>query len=116
MVGVEVSNEGYDSADLSEAMRQQVEKRTAGKIEQHLMDGGYLRKEDIERAHEQGVELFVPPKPAKNPQNRGPELEPKRGDRAAVLAWKQRMANAEGQQISKKRAATSQTVNTHTRP
>jgi len=111
MVGVEVSNEGYDSADLSEAMRQQVEKRTAGKIQQHLMDGGYLRKEDIERAHEQGVELFVPPKPAKNPQNRGRELEPKRGDSAAVLAWKQRMANAEGKQIYKERAATSETVN-----
>jgi len=111
IVGVEVSNEGYDSADLSEAMRQQVEKRTAGKIQQHLMDGGYLRKEDIERAHEQGVELFVPPKPAKNPQNRGRELEPKRGDSEAVLAWKQRMANAEGKQIYKERAATSETVN-----
>ncbi len=111
IVGVEVSNEGYDSADLSEAMRQQVEKRTAGKIQQHLMDGGYLRKEDIERAHEQGVELFVPPKPARNPQNRGRELEPKRGDSAAVLAWKQRMANAEGKQIYKERAATSETVN-----
>ena len=111
IVGVEVSNEGYDSADLSEAMRQQVEKRTAGKIQQHLMDGGYLRKEDIERAHEQGVELFVPPKPARNPQNRGRELEPKRGDSEAVLAWKQRMANAEGKQIYKERAATSETVN-----
>ena len=111
IVGVEVSNEGYDSADLSEAMRQQVEKRTAGKIQQHVMDGGYLRKEDIERAHEQGVELFVPPKPAKNPQNRGRELEPKRGDSEAVLAWKQRMANAEGKQIYKERAATSETVN-----
>ena len=30
------------------------------------MDGGYLRTEDIEGAHGQGVALFVPPKPARN--------------------------------------------------
>ncbi len=111
IVGVEVSNEGYDSAGLSEPMREQVEKRTAGKIQQHLMDGGYLRTEDIEQAHEQGVQLFVPPKPARKPQNRGHELEPKRGDSKAVQAWKQRMASEEGKQIYKERAATSETVN-----
>jgi hypothetical protein len=110
VVGVEVSNEGSDSAGLSEAMRGQVEHRTQRKIEQHLLDGGYMRKDDIEQAHTQGVELFLPPKAAKNPKNRGRELEPKRGD-AAVLAWKQRMASAEGQEIYKPRAATSETVN-----
>ncbi len=57
------------------------------------------------------MELFVPPKTAKNPQNRGQELEPKRGDSAAVLAWKQRMASGEGKEIYKERAATSETVN-----
>lgn len=111
IVGVEVSNEGYDSADLSAPMRQQVEKRTGGKIQQHLLDGGYLRTEDIEQAHEQEVELFVPPKPARNPQNRGRELEPKPGDSEAIRAWKQRMASEEGKQIYQERAATSETVN-----
>ena len=111
IVGVEVSNEGTDSVGLSEPMRQQVEQRTGGKVEQHLMDGGYLRTDDIEQAHEQGVELFVPPKPAKNPQNRGRELEPKRGDSEAVLAWKQRMSSEAGKEIYKQRAATSETVN-----
>jgi transposase len=111
ILGVEVSNEGSDSAGLSEPMRQQVEQRTGGKVAQHLVDGGYLRTEDIVQAHQQGVELFVPPKPARNPQNRGRELEPKPGDSDAVLAWKQRMASAEGQKIYKDRAATSETVN-----
>ncbi len=111
IVGVEVSNEGSDSTGLSEPMRQQVEQRSGHKVEQHLMDGGYLRKDDIEQAHEHGVELFVPPKAAKNPQNRGQELEPKRGDSAAVLAWKQRMASGEGKEIYKERAATSETIN-----
>jgi transposase len=111
IVGVEVTNEGSDSAGLSAPMRQQVEKRSGGKMEQHLLDGGYLRNEDLERAHQQGVELFVPPKPARNPQNRGHELEAKRGDTEAVLAWKRRMASEEGKEIYKERAATSETVN-----
>jgi len=111
IVGVEVSNQGSDSAGLSAPMREQVERRSGGKVEQHLLDGGYLRIADMEPAHQQGVELFVPPKPARNPCRRGHELEPKAGDSAAVLAWKRRMASAEGQEIYRQRAATSETVN-----
>jgi len=48
ILAVAVSNEGSDSAGLSEPMRQQVEQRTEGKVEQHLVDGGYMRTEDIE--------------------------------------------------------------------
>ncbi|PYV34228.1 MAG: hypothetical protein DMG22_06955 [Acidobacteria bacterium] len=110
IVGVEVSNQGSDSAGLSAPMREQVEKRTGGKVEEHLLDGGYLRSEDLEEAHPQGVALFVPPKPARHPQRRGQELEPKAGDSAAVEAWKQRMKSEEGKQIYKQRAATSETV------
>jgi transposase len=111
IVGVEVSYEGSDSAGLSEPMRQQVEQRSGGKVEQHLLDGGYLRIADIEQAHEQGVELLVPPKPARQGHRRGRELEAKARDREAVLAWKRLMASAEGQAIYRQRAATSETVN-----
>ena len=92
-------------------MRQQVEERSGQKVEQHLLDGGYLRSEDIEQAQAQGVELFVPPKPAKNLENGGRELEPQHGDSEAVLAWKRRMESLAGKQIHKERAATSETVN-----
>jgi transposase len=115
ILGVEVSNEGSDSAGLSEPMRQQVEQRTGGKVEQHLVDGGYLRMEDIVDAHQQGVELFVPPKPARNPQNQGHELDPKPRDSEAIRAWKQRMESEEGKKIYKQRAATSETVNAELR-
>ena len=92
-------------------MREPVEPRTGRKVDPHLLDGGYLRIADLEPAHERGVELFVPPKPARQPHRRGRELEPKAGDSAAVLAWKRRMASAEGQAIYRPRAATSETVN-----
>jgi len=111
ILGVEVSNEGSDCAGLSEPMRRQVEQRTGGKVSQHLVDGGYLRKDDIEQASAQGVEMFMPPKGARNPGNRGRELEPRRGDSEAVLGWKGRMNSEEGKQIYKQRAATSETVN-----
>jgi transposase len=111
ILGVEVTNEGSDSAGLSEPMRRQVEQRTGGKVRQHLVDGGYMRKDDIEQASAQGVELFMPPKGARNPSNRGRELEPRRGDSEAVLGWKRRMTSEEGKQIYKQRAATSETVN-----
>ena len=111
IVGVEVSNEGYDAAGLSEAMREQVERRSGKKVRQQLLDGGYLRNRDIERAQDQGVELFVPPKGARRPENRGRELEPKPQDSEALRAWKQRMASDEGQKIYRQRAATSETVN-----
>lgn len=111
IVGVAVSNAGYDAAGLSEPMREQVERRSGKQVRQHLLDGGYLRYQDIERAHQQGVALFVPPKGARQAENRGRELQPKRRDREAIRAWKQRMASAEGQSIYRQRAATSETVN-----
>ena len=108
---VEVTKEGSDSVGLSESMREQVERRSGCKVEQHLVDGGYLRNDDIERAHEQNVELLVPPKGARKPENRGRELEPKLRDNAAVRSWKQRMGSDEGKEIYKQRAATSERVN-----
>jgi hypothetical protein len=68
-----------------------------------------MRKDDIEQAGAQGAQLFVPPKSAKLPQNRGRELEPKRGDSQALLAWKQRMASAEGKEIYKRPPAKPST-------
>jgi hypothetical protein len=96
-------------------MRQQVEERTGQAVKEHLQDGGYLRIQDLEEAHEQGVALYVPPKPARNPQKRGQELEPKPGDSEAVQAWKQRLRSAEGKEIYRQRAATSETVNAELR-
>lgn len=111
IVGVEVSKEGYDAAGLSEPMRRQVEERTGKKVEEHLMDGGYLRTEDIEEAHQDEVKLYVPPKSARTEKNRGRELEIKPGDSEAVREWKTRMGSEEGKEIYKQRGATSETVN-----
>jgi hypothetical protein len=96
-------------------MRQQVEERTRGKVKEPLLDGGYLKTKDMEEAHDPGAALYVPPKPARHPQKRGHELEPKAGDSKAVRDWKQRMSSTEGKEIYRQRAATSETVNAELR-
>jgi hypothetical protein len=111
IVGVEVSAEGSDSGGLSAPLREQVEQRTGGKVKEHLLDGGYLRMEDLEEAHAQGVALFIPPHTAQDRQPRGQELEPQKGDSEALREWKQRMKSKEGKKIYHQRAATSETIN-----
>jgi transposase len=110
VVGVGVVNEGVDAGQLG-PMREQVEARTGLKVHEHLADGGFLSFEDVERAAEQGVTLYCPPKPPRNKEKRGSEYEPRPTDSEAVKAWRARMGSDEGKEIYKGRAATSETVN-----
>lgn len=114
IVGVDVSAEGNDH-HLSEPMRQQVEERTGQKVREHLMDGGYLVMEEIEKAAADEVTVYVPPKPPRNPQERGSEYEPRPGESQEIQKWRARMGSEEGKTIYKERAATSETVNADTR-
>lgn len=110
ITGVEVSGEGNDH-HLSEPMRQQVEQRTGQKVQEHLMDGGYLVLEEIETAAEQDVTVYVPPKPPRDPQHAGEEFTPKAKESQALGDWRERMGSEQGKEIYKERAATSETVN-----
>ena len=78
------------------AMRQQVEQRSGGKVEQHLLDGGYLRMADLEQAQPQGVERFVPPKPARHAHHDKAAVRSKamarRQRRLALETWPARPA------------------------
>jgi transposase len=114
IVGVAVINSGVDTGQ-SEPMRKQVEDRTGQKVQEQLIDGGYLTHEDVERADEQNVSLYMPPKPPRNKEARGSEFEPMPGDSEAIKRWRARMGSEEGKQIYKQRAATSETVNADTK-
>jgi transposase len=114
IVGVEVSAEGNDH-HLSEPMRQQVQERSGQQVHEHLMDGGYLVMEEIETAAAQGVTLYVPPKPPRDPQHAGEEFAPKAAESQTLGEWRQRMGSASGKEIYKERAATSETVNADVR-
>jgi DDE family transposase len=112
IVGVDVTNAGADS-DQAEKMRQQVEERTGQKVSQHLMDGGFLVHDQIERAAAQGVLLFVPPKPPRKREKYGSQYQPRAKDSQAINDWRVRMGTTEAKEIYKQRAATVETANAH---
>lgn len=107
IVGVDVTNARSDHRE-SEPMRQQVEQRTRAKVEEHLVDGGYVQLEAIERAEASGTKMYAPP-----PNSRGQQkaFAPKRNDGPGVAAWRQRMGEADAQPIYSQRAATVETIN-----
>jgi transposase len=114
IVGVMVSNSGVDSP-LSEPMRQQVEQRTGGKVSEHLIDGGYVNLDAIDRSAEQKVELYMPvPEPNKN-SNVTDRFERRKDDTDAVAQWRDRMKTDQAKEIYQERASVSETINADVR-
>lgn len=104
IVAVEVANDGTDNRQ-SEPLRQQVEQRTGGKVEEHLLDGGYLNLDVIERTETSGVRVYLPIHPNQTQSGKGKKAGP------GVTAWRERMETSEAKTIYRQRAATSETVN-----
>lgn len=67
----------------------------------HLADGGFTAAHDIEWAHAEGIEVYCPPTQSKHGTD--PYL-PRRDDGPGVLAWRSRMASADGQAIYRERS------------
>jgi transposase len=110
IVGVEVTNAGSD-AGLSEPMRAQVRERTGQAVTEQLVDGGYVKLDDLDRAAaaEPAVTMYMPvPKPRKPGTD---PHRPKKTDSDAVAEWRARMGTAEAKETYKERAATIETVN-----
>lgn len=104
---VAVTHEGTDKAQ-SEPMRQQVQERTGGVVQEHLMDGGFVKLEQIERAEQAGVKVYAPPQQSR--QDSDP-YRVRETDSEEIAAWRTRMATEEAKTIYKERASTSETVN-----
>lgn len=110
IVGVDVININSDQSQ-SEPLREQVEKRTGRKVREQLIDGGYVKKELIDRAEAGGVAIYAPLPAGKDgrPCTRGER------DGPGVTAWRQRMQTESAREIYKERAATAETVNGETK-
>lgn len=106
VVGVCVVNTGTD-AGQSEPMRQQVEQRTGRKVKEQLVDGGYVNKDQIDRAAQSNVAIYAPLPLGRDGQ---PCTQGKR-DAPGVAAWRARMQTDEAKAIYQQRASTSETVN-----
>jgi transposase len=110
IVGVDVTNAGSD-AGLAEPMRRRIEEQTDGVVEAQMLDGGFVRLEDLDlaAAADPPVTLYMPvPKPRK------PGADPhqaKKTDSEAVAEWRRLMGTPEAKEIYKRRASTVETVN-----
>ena len=100
VVGVEVTNEGSDIRQLS-PMLAQLERRYGRVPEAMVVDGGYVHLGAIEAAAQAGCRVYAPPR----------QGQPRRGDPAGVVAWRDRMGTEEGQALYRERAATAEWVN-----
>lgn len=114
IVAVDVTNEGVDYQQ-SEPMREKVERIAGHKVSEHLYDGGYVKRECIERAAQAEVIIYAPPKPPKNKDKRQSPYQPCAGDSEALTQWRARMGSEEAKEIYKQRASTSETINAQMR-
>jgi hypothetical protein len=112
IVGVEATNAGSD-AGQDAPMRDQVEERAEEAVEEHLLDGGFVALEAIDRAAAEETTIYAPvPEPRKAEVDRH---VPKPGDSPAVAEWRQRMGTAAAKQLYKQRASTIETINGETK-
>jgi transposase len=108
IVGVGVTNVGSDKSQLTPLL-EQLEQRCGERPAEHLVDGGFVKLDEIEQAAARGTKVYAPP-PAKK-KGESPEYEPKANDAPAVAEWRQRMGTPEAKAIYKERAATAELVN-----
>ena len=112
ITGVDVTNSGGDQGKLA-PMVEQHEARYAEKPKEYLVDGGFAKKEDIEKVEQEGTTVYAPVQASKDPE-RDPHT-PRPDDTPKVAQWRQRMGTAAAKEIYKERASTAECVNAHAR-
>ena len=109
IVGVGVGNVGSDLGQLP-PMMEQVETRLGKRPTSMLVDGGFVRHEDIESEAAKGSAVYAPVlKKRKDPTWDPHAARP--GESEALTRWRGRMGTPEAKEIYKERASTAECVN-----
>jgi transposase len=112
ITGVDVTNSGGDQGKLAPMVEQHAE-RYQKRPKDMLVDGGFAKKEDIEKIEQAGTTVYAPVQASKSSE-RDPHT-PRPDDTPRVAQWRQRMATPEAKEIYKERASTAECVNAHAR-
>jgi len=110
IVAVDLDTTGSDLGQMA-SMQAQIAETYGQTPKQYLVDGGYSRLDDIEQAHDAGIEVFAPP-PA-NKHGTDP-FAPRKSDGPGTLAWRTRMASEAGKLVYRERSK-HECVNAHLR-
>ena len=110
ITAVEVVNTGSDQGQMPPMVRQH-QQRYEKVPDEMLVDGGFAKKEDIEKvaSPEVGTTVYAPVQKPKK-QDRDPH-QPRPGDSVTIAQWRQRMGTPEAKEIYKDRASTAECVN-----
>jgi transposase len=90
IVGVGVDTTGSDGGLMAPAAAE-VERRYAHKPQRWLTDGGFTSLDDIVTLARNGITVFCPLKPRRNPNN--DPASPCPGDRPEIADWRRRMVD-----------------------
>lgn len=104
IIGVMVSAAGSDHG-LGQPMRRHVEARTGVAVREHITDGGYINKEQIEEEEGAGVAVIQPLPKARD----GTPCLAHPDDGPGVAAWRARMQTPEAQEKLAQRAGIAET-------
>ena len=108
IVGVDLDNRGSDLGRIG-PMLDQLETRYGRRPQQHLVDGGFVVRDEIEAAAQAGTAVYAPVMKPKDPHQ--DRYEPRPTDSPEVAIWRQRMSTEEAKEIYKQRAATVECAN-----
>jgi transposase len=109
VVGVAVTPSGSD-AEQASTMVEQVQQRAGRAPRDYLMDGGFAAREQITALEQRGIDVYAPVRlPKRRPE--GERYEPRYGDTAEVIRWRQRMATDEAKAVYRQRAASAEWTN-----
>lgn len=110
IVGIDVATCGSDQGQMA-PMVEQIHERYEQYPQDVLVDGGFVKHDDIDTVSAPEKECTVYG-PVRQPKDASKDrYAPHATDSAAVAAWRQRMATPEAQAIYKDRAATAECVN-----
>lgn len=115
IVGVDVTDAGTDAAELP-PMLEQIETRLGERPAEALVDGGFATTDSVDRAEQNGTQVYAPPKQEQAQLDAGKDpYARKKGDTDATAVWRARMGTAEAKAIYKQRASTAEWVNAQAR-
>lgn len=110
IVGVALTNQGSDGGQ-AEPMEEQVKERTGKHPSSYLVDGGFVKREDITSLEQKGVKVYAPTTPPRTKTSGREQSTPRPDDTPEVASWRVRMQSEEAKAIYKERASTSECVN-----
>jgi transposase len=108
ITGVEVVDSAGDQGQLA-PMVEQHDDRYEKRPKEMLVDGGFVKKKDIENVSADGTTIYAPVMKSKDPDRDA--HTPRDDDPPAVAEWRVRMGTPEAKEIYKQRASTAECVN-----